>query len=204
VRPSAAAPAGIRHTVTRRRILFLVALASGALATPTDASARTGRLHTAIALPAPGHITVAALRMNATGDPARLPQRARLRLRNAAKLPPSVKVLVATRSIATKHGRRYAAAIFVVRRADAQAYSAAAPPPPGNLDLLMWMSEREAEWTSQVVAIRNADKAKRRARKTSTLGDLFLEVAAAIDLNGDGAIGVRQQIDTSVGPIVIT
>jgi hypothetical protein len=31
-----------------------------------------------------------------------------------------------------------------------------------------------------------------------------LEVATAIDLNGDGVVGVRHRIDTRVGPIVIT
>jgi len=278
VRPSAAPPETIIRAVTRRRSLPLVATALAVLATPADASARTSRLHTAIPLPAPGHVTVAAVRMNATVDnPAQLPLRAKLRVKNAPKLPPSVKVLFATRSIATAHGRRYVAAIFIVRKAGAQAYSAAAPPLPANLDLLMWMGEREAEWTSQVVAIRNADKAKRRSRKTSTLGDLFrsdftargdpglvfdnpsgtpdptldtghyddghsfgwgtpprptlpppdvirveidlvedlierqpsqlmrdLEVATAVDLDGDGAIGPQQQIDTRVGPVVIT
>ena len=31
-----------------------------------------------------------------------------------------------------------------------------------------------------------------------------LEVAAAIDLNGDGAVGARQRIDTSVGAPIIS
>jgi hypothetical protein len=222
-------------------------------------------------------MTVAALRMNATGDPQQLPLRAQLRVKNAAKLPTSVKVLFATRSIATAHGRRYAAAIFVVRRAGAQARTAAAERARSVLNLDLWIDGPHPEWESQVVAIRNADKAKRRSRKTSTLNDLFrsdftaggepgpvfdnpsgtpdptldtghyddghsfgwgtagrpslpppdvirveidlvedlierqpgrlvtdLEVATAVDLNGDGAIGPQQQIDTRVGPIVIT
>jgi hypothetical protein len=232
-------------------------------------------------------MTIAALRMNATAvDPAQLPLRVELRARNAAKLPPSVKVLFATRSIATLHGRRYVAAVFVVRKAahvaaTPQARITAADRPPEALDLVMWMSDREAEWSSQVVAIRNADKAKRRSRRRSTLNDLFrsdltqdgdpgpvfgadgqppdptldtghyddghsfgwgtgrrlalpppdvirveidlvedlierqptqlipdLELVAAVDLDGDGAIGPgpapEQQIDTRVGPIVIT
>jgi len=269
-----------------RRIL-LVALTSAGVIPASTAAANTVRLRATIPLPKAGHMTVAALRMNATADdPAQLPLSVKLRAPNAAMLPPSVKVLFATRSIPTRAGRRYVAAVFVVRKAGSsaatpQASIAVATHPPGALDLVMWMSEREAEWTSQVVAIRNADKAKRRSRRSSTLADLFkrdftqdgdpgpvfggdgqppdptldtghyddghsfgwgtgrrlalpppdvmrveidlvedlierqpgqlmpdLEVATAVDLDGDGTIGPgpapQQQIDTRVGPVVIT
>lgn len=307
MRPSAAVPATIRKRMTRRRILPLAALAALALSAAT-ADARTPRI--TLQLPTAGHMTVAALRMDVTtAHPGKLPRRVSLGARRLGRLPSSVKVLFATRSIRIRGGRRYMAAVFVVRKANAGA--SAAPPvaysagghEPDIVDLIFegggigWSvcrgcgKERPVlelddggicdrcfdheRATLQLVATQDADRKK--ARRLSTLSDLFkrdfteggdparvlggngdppdptldtghyddghsfgwgtpprptlppadviraqidlvedlidrqpaqlvpdLEVATAVDLNSDGAIGVRQQIDTSVGPIVIT
>ncbi|HEX7292636.1 MAG TPA: hypothetical protein VF250_16065 [Conexibacter sp.] len=286
--------------MTRRRLLSLVALAAFALPA-TIADARPPRM--TLQLPSPGHMTVAALRVDVTtAHPGRLPRRVSLGARRLGRLPSSVKVLFATRSIRIRGGRRYMGAVFVVRRveASAAARTAGAPHEPNIVELIFggdggsWSvcsgcgAERptgflaegelcsacdEARFESQLAGVKNADKAKRR--RLSVLADLFkadwtkhgdaeavfgsgrsdptletghyddghsfgwgtpprptlppadvinvqidlvedlierrpaqlmpdLEVAAAIDLNGDGVVGVQQRIDTRVGPPVIT
>jgi hypothetical protein len=293
--------------MTRRRILPLVALAAFALQA-TPAAAKTPRV--TLRLPSPGHLTIAALELDATADkPGALPRRVTLGAPRLGKLPPDVKVLFATRSLRIRHGRRYAAIVFVVRKAGAaasvatpRAHIADTAHEPDIIDLIFeggglgWSVCRgcgrdrpivelddgtcsscfdHQRATSQLVAIQDADR--RKARKLSTLNDLFkrdftqggdpapvfggdgrapdptletghyddghsfgwgtpprptlppadvtrveidlvedlmerqpaklvpdLEVATAVDLNGDGAIGVKQQVDTRVGPIVIT
>jgi hypothetical protein len=250
-------------------------------------------------------MTVAALRMDVTAaHPQRLPRRVSLGAPGLGKLPPSVKVLFATRSKRIRRGRRYMAAVFVVRRVEARATLAAhvagAPHEPNIVELIFggdggswsvcsgcgaerptgFLAEGElcsacdaARFESQLAAIKDADK--RKPRRRSTLNELFradwtksgdaegifdrqppdptletghyddghsfgwgtpprptlppadvtrveidlvedlierqpaqlmpdLEVATAVDLDGDGAIGPKQQIDTRVGPVVIT
>lgn len=280
-----------------RRALPLAALA---VMLPAPAAAKTPRV--VLRLPSPGHMTVAALRMDVTAEhPRALPRRVSLGAPRLGKLPPSVKVLFATRSRPIRGGRRYMAAVFVVRRveATAAARAAGAPHEPDMVELIFgggegsWSvcsgcgGERptgdlheglctacgEARFVSQVVAIKDADRKK--ARRRSTLDELFkadwtkdgdardilarqppdptldtghyddghsfgwgtppaptlpppdvlrveidlvedlierqpaqlvpdLELATAVDLDGDGAIGPRQRIDTRVGPPVIT
>lgn len=287
--------------MTRRTIIPLVVLAALVLSA-TSAGAKTPRI--VLRLPSPGHVTVAALRMTVTADkPAALPRRMSLGAPKLGELPPAVKVLFATRSAPLRRGRRYMAIVFVVRKAGGAplAYGAGLPHEPNMVDLIFaggsgsWSvckgcgHERPrsdlqedlctdcgaARATSQLFAIKNADKA--RPGRLSVLNDLFrsdwtrngdpepvfggpggqpdptletghyddghsfgwgtpprptlpppdvlrveidlvedlierqpaqlvpdLELATAVDLNGDGAIGPTQQIDTRVGPIVIT
>jgi len=286
--------------MARRTLLPLAALAALALhATPAGAKAPRVTLK----LPSPGHVTVAALRMDVTAaHPGRLPRRVSLGARKLGALPPSVKVLFATRSKRIRGGRRYMAVVFVVRRVEAAATAHAADTAhePNIVELIFggdggsWSvcsgcgAERptgflaagelcsdcdEARFESQLAAVKDADR--RRARRPSTLDDLFrsdwtkggdardifaghspdptldtghyddghsfgwgtpprptlpppdvlrveidlvediierqpaqlvpdLEVATAVDLNGDGVVGVQQRIDTRVGPPIIT
>lgn len=287
------------RAVRRRTILLLLALIALALGA-TSAAAKTSRV--TLRLPSPGHMTVAALRMTVlAGKPNALPRRVSLGVPGRAALPPSVKVLTATRSVRVRGGRRYMAAVFVVRQAAARAtaHAAGAPREPDILDLIFeggggtWSvcrgcgAERPTSFLddelcaecgaerfiSQVAAIKDVDK--RKPRRASTLTDLFtsdwtrrgdardlfagerpdptldtghyddghsfgwgtpkgpslpppdvlrveidlvqdiierqpaqlvpdLEVATAVDLNGDGTIGVKERIDTRVGPPIIT
>jgi hypothetical protein len=125
--------------MTCRRLL-LVALALAALLSTVEsgsAAARARRPRLAVPLPKPGHVTVAAFDVRASS--AGLARRVRIGAPGAHGLPPSVKVLWATRSIATKGGRRYAGLVFVVRRAEASASARAAgdaPDEPNIVDLI--------------------------------------------------------------------
>jgi hypothetical protein len=186
--------------VTRRRILPLVALTAFALhATPAGAS-KTPRV--TVRLPSPGHMTVAALAVDATAsDPNALSRRVSLGAPRLGKLPPSVKVLFATRSIRIRGGRRYAAAIFVVRKATPSmapvAYAADTDHEPNLVDMIFkgggsgWSlcrnchterprlefegdicdTCRDIRATWQLMAVQDADR--RKARKLSALSDLF-------------------------------
>jgi len=298
----------------RRLILPLVALTLAAsLTLGATATATADAPHRfKLALPSPGHVTVAELAVRATSSrPLRLPRRVWLGLPGAAHLPPSVKVLIATRAIRIRGGFRYAAAVFVVRKAGATAVAAGRHVAdddddhgPNIFDLMFggpigpWnvckhcRDEQPQGFMKgdlcdscdianttrlmmQAEARKDADT--QTPRKLSTLNDLFrrdfskdgdpepvfgtpdrpfdpkldtghyddghsfgwgtgrrlalppadvirveidlvediierqpaqlipdLEVATAVDLNGDGVVGIRQQIDTRVGPIVIS
>ncbi|HEX4804998.1 MAG TPA: hypothetical protein VFU94_03775 [Conexibacter sp.] len=144
--------------MTRRRILPLVALALALLLATTEsasASARRGRL--TIPLPKPGHVTVAAFETKAG---ASAPRRIRLAAPGARKLPPSVKVLWATRSIRVKGGRRYAGFVLVVRRADVRAaHAASEEDEPTIFDLIFAAAAGRCVGCGQAetVSMRNLD-----------------------------------------------
>ncbi|MGN6190313.1 MAG: hypothetical protein ACTHOE_15595 [Conexibacter sp.] len=106
--------------MTLRRILPLAAVAlATSLTIAEGAAARRPRL--TIPLPKPGHVTVAAFETRAGGAARRV----RLGAPGARKLPSSVKVLWATRSIRVKGALRDVGFVLAVRRADATAARAA-------------------------------------------------------------------------------
>jgi hypothetical protein len=121
--------------VTRSLPPLLAAVISLALALPTGAAAKAPKL--SVVLPDAGHVTVQAVEVSATGQPARaLPRRVKLRALKARSLSPSVRVLTATR-VFRRHGRMvYAALIFAVNKAGAASAADASSDEPDLLDMV--------------------------------------------------------------------
>lgn len=153
--------------MTRRRILPLVAIASALpLATTATANAN-GRF--AIPLPKPGHVTVAAFEAKAAKAP-----RVRLAAPGARKLPSSVKVLWATRSVRTKRARRYAGFVLVIRRADVRAAHAAnEQDAPDIFDLIFAAAGGRCVDCGQAETVSARDLDLFGARQAKPLEDLF-------------------------------
>ncbi len=111
-------------TARPARLLALLALALGAAASlpSSAAAARATEPRFQLRLPSPGHVTVAALALTTRAARARrLPRRVWLGAPGARRLPPSVRVLLATRAIKVRGGYRYAAIVLVLRKAEASA-----------------------------------------------------------------------------------
>jgi hypothetical protein len=104
---------------------MVVALAILAAVAPAAQAAKRSTL--TVALPSPGHVTVAAVSVKVrAGRPAGLARHFRVAAKRLGSLPPSVKVLTAQRFIRQRHGGTYAAAVFVVNRAGGAAGGARA------------------------------------------------------------------------------
>jgi hypothetical protein len=77
-------------------------------------------------LPDPGHVTLQAVELKVTGKPARaLPRHVRLGFVKRGSLPPSVRVLTATRAFGRSKATVYAALVIVVNKAGAAGARAA-------------------------------------------------------------------------------
>ncbi|HEV7846062.1 MAG TPA: hypothetical protein VGO83_07405 [Thermoleophilaceae bacterium] len=112
-----------RHGCVVLAIAAAAALAALALPTGADAAAKP-RLK--LLLPSPGQITLDlttfTVRRAGTGRPARL----RLHARGAKALPPSVRVLWATRVIPRRRTVTYATLLLAIRKASKRAHAAQA------------------------------------------------------------------------------
>lgn len=104
---------------------MVAVLAISAAVAPGAQAAKRSTLK--LALPSPGHVTVAAVAVKVkAGRPGRLARHFRVAVKRLGSLPPSVKVLTAQRFIRQKHGGIYGAAVIVVNRAGAAAGGAGA------------------------------------------------------------------------------
>jgi len=101
--------------VTRKAALIGVAIL---MLLPAAALGARKPARLTLPLPAPGHVTIADVSAKVTADrPAGLVHHIRLRAPHAKRLPPSVRVLTATRFRRSKHGGTYSALVIVVNRA---------------------------------------------------------------------------------------
>src|ERR1051326_6953804 len=117
------------------------------LAAVVPAAQGANRSTLKVALPSPGHVTVAAVSVKVkAGRPAGLARHFRLAVKRLSSLPPSVKVLTAQRFIRQRHGGIYGAAVIVVNRAGGTAGSASpgarSADRPTFLDILFRSEER--------------------------------------------------------------
>jgi len=104
---------------------MVAVLAILATVVPTTQAAKRSTLK--VALPSPGHVTVAAVSVKVkAGRPAGLARHFRVGVKRLRSLPPSVRVLTAQRFIRQKHGGIYGVAVLVVNRAGATAGGASA------------------------------------------------------------------------------
>jgi hypothetical protein len=111
--------------VTRRAALALAVCLVPLLGTGSASAKAPSSLR--LAAPSPGHVTVQLLALNVRAKhPGRLAKRVGVRFARPGKLPPSVRVLTATRSIRTRAGRRYALLAIVFNKAGASGSRAAA------------------------------------------------------------------------------
>lgn len=116
--------------MNRRRMIRLalvaVALSVAWLAVPAQAGAAHGsKPSLRVPLPAAGHIGIELLEIKATGRRRnKLPARLRLKAKNAAALPPSVRVLYARRKIRHKRSTSYALLLLSVNAAAPKAAAA--------------------------------------------------------------------------------
>ncbi|MBS1869999.1 MAG: hypothetical protein JSS99_10070 [Actinobacteria bacterium] len=206
--------------MSRRPALPLALLAALLAAAPASAATAGGPPRIVLRLPSPGHVTVAALSLDvSTKHRQALPRRVSLGALKLGALPPSVKLLFATRSLPTRRGRRYAAVVFVVRRASAR--RAAAPlargartpaHAPDLADLAFiggrgpWVPCRGCDgapprvrladgvcgrcgFRAQVAAIRDADR--QRPRRLGALADLAARDFGAIGSDPTLTLGQR-------------
>lgn len=181
-----------------RTLFASVVLTLGlALAGAPPAPARRAGQSLRILLPARGHVTLETLSVTVKGAHGRsLPRKLRFAPRGLAQLPPSVRIVVARRTIHGRKSTRYVALLLVINVADRKTSRAVPRQAPGDEQLLGGETPTRLDQLATYLLFMGApnlaieEQREQDAKDSKLIRDAYYSTHARADRNADlGAAG---------------